>query len=266
MPVNIPRALLVIVLLAAGGSWHLSSNAQGVTEAERLLQKAILLETVDGNLQAAIDQYKKIVAENGGNRVVAARALLRLAGCYEKLGRNEAQKTYQQLISDYADQTAEVALAKQKLAALAEASKEQAAGPVFRKITIPGEISAAAQLSPDGGRLAMGSGRDIWIVDLRGQVAPEIAGAPEQLTHGANAASTGLTWSGNGQWIAYNEYTIPTRNMYVLPVSGGSPRKLTRPVPLLGNAPWDLGLSSDGSRLAYATIEAQEEIEQQVGQ
>ena len=57
-----------------------------MTEAERLLQKAILLENVDGNLQAAIEQYKKIVAENGGNRVVAARALLRMAGCYEKLG------------------------------------------------------------------------------------------------------------------------------------------------------------------------------------
>jgi phosphoglucomutase len=65
MPVNIRRALLIIVLLAASGSWQLSSNAQGVTEAERLLQKAILLETVDGNLQAAIDQYKKVVAESG---------------------------------------------------------------------------------------------------------------------------------------------------------------------------------------------------------
>src|SRR5512139_1074891 len=127
MPVNIPRALLVIVLLAASGSWQLPSNAQGVTEAERLLQKAILLETVDGNLQAAIDQYKKIVAGNGGNRVVAARALLRLAGCYEKLGVAEASKTYQRLISDYADQTAEVTLARQKLAALAAASQGQAA-------------------------------------------------------------------------------------------------------------------------------------------
>ena len=72
MPVNIPRVLLVIVLLAASGSWHLSSNAQGVTEAERLLQKAMLLETVDGDLQAAIEQYKKIVADHGGNRAVAA--------------------------------------------------------------------------------------------------------------------------------------------------------------------------------------------------
>ena len=260
MRVNIPRALFVIVLLAVGGSWQLSSHAQGVTEAERLLQKAVLLETVDGDLPAAIDQYKKIVAENGGNRAVAARALLRLAGCYEKLGVAEAQKTYQQLINDYSDQTAEVTLARQKLAALATASQGQASGPSFRKITIPGEIASGARLSPDGARLAMGSGGDVWAVNLRGKVAPEIAGVPERLTHGANAASTGLTWSGNGQWIAYNEDTIPTRNIYVLPVSGGSPRKLTRPVPLLGGgSPWWIGLSSDGSRLAYTTVEAQNE-------
>lgn len=115
---NVSRALLVIVLLAAAGSWRLATSAQGVSEAERQLQKAILVETVDGNLQAAIDQYKKIVAENGGNRVIAARALLRLAGCYEKPGQTEAEKTYRQLITDYADQAAEVALARQKLAAL----------------------------------------------------------------------------------------------------------------------------------------------------
>jgi Tol biopolymer transport system component len=254
MPVNIPRALLVIVLLAASGSWHLSSNAQGVTEAERLLQKAMLLETVDGNLQAAIDQYKKIVAENGGNRVVAARALLRLGGCYEKLGVAEAYKTYLRLINDYSDQTAEVTLARQKLAALAEASREQASGPGFRKITIPGEVSPGAQLSPDGGRLAMVSGGDVWVVKLHGQVAPEIAGVPERLTQGANASWMGLAWSGNGQWIAFNEDKVPTQDIYVLPASGGALRKVPRAVPLLGGAHWHLGLSSDGSRLAYTTM------------
>jgi Tol biopolymer transport system component len=254
MPVNIPRALLVIVLLAASGSWHLSSNAQGVTEAERLLQKAMLLETVDGNLQAAIDQYKKIVAENGGNRVVAARALLRLGGCYEKLGVAEAYKTYLRLINDYSDQTAEVTLARQKLAALAEVSREQASGPGFRKITIPGEVSPGAQLSPDGGRLAMVSGGDVWVVKLQGQVAPEIAGVPERLTKGANASWMGLTWSGNGQWIAFNEDKVPTKDIYVLPASGGALRKVPRAVPLLGGAHWHLGLSSDGGRLAYTTM------------
>jgi len=253
MRVNIPRALLVIVLLAAAGSWRLATSAQGVTEAERQLQKAILLETVDGNLQAAIDQYKKIVAQDGSNRATTAKALLRLAGCYEKLGQTEAEKTYRQLISDYADQATEVALARQKLAALAETAGGQASGPRFRKITIPGEIPPGAQLSSDGTRLAMVSDGDIWVVKLQGQVAPEIAGMPERLTQGANASWAGLTWSGDGQWIAFNEEEVPTQNMYVLQAAGGPPRKLPRAVPMWGNGAWWLGLSSDGSRLAYST-------------
>ena len=250
---NILRVLVWIVLLSAGASWHPRNYAQGVTEAERLLQKAMLSEDVDGDLQAAIEQYKKIVADNGGNRAVAARALLRLAGCYEKLGREEAQKTYQKVINDYPDQAAEVASAREKLAEFTRAIKEEASRPVFQNITIPGKLTAGAQLSPDGTRLAMVSDGDIWIVSLQGKVAADIAGAPVQLTRGANASWDGLTWSGNGQWIAYNEEKIPSRDIYVLPASGGALRKVSRVVPVMGMGAWWLGLSSDGSRLAYST-------------
>jgi Tol biopolymer transport system component len=251
MLINILKALLLVAILGTGGYRHSANYAQGVTEAERLLQKAMLLEDVDGNLPAAIEQYKEIVADDGGNRAVAAKALLRMGGCYEKLGRDEAQKTYKQLINDYPDQAAEVTLARQKLAGLAEASR-RASKPVFRRITIPGAVSLGAQLSPDGARLAMVSGGDMWLVNLRGEVGPEIAGAPVRLTQGANASGIGLTWSANGQWIAFNENTIPTRNIYLLPVSGGTLRKVPRSVPLLGASPWWLGLSRDGGRLAYS--------------
>jgi Tol biopolymer transport system component len=244
---------MLTVLLSAGGSWRPQNYAQGVTEAERLLQKAMLSEDVDGNLQAAVEQYKKIVSDNGGNRAVAARALLRLAGCYEKLGREEAKKTYQQLINDYPDQAAEVASARQKLAGLTRVLEKQASKPVFRKITIPGKISARAQLSPDGARLAMVSDGDVWVVNLQGKVATDIAGAPVQLTRGASASWAGLTWSGNGQWIAFNEERIPSRDIYVLPASGGALQKLSRDVPIWGGSPRWLGLSSDGSRLIYST-------------
>ena len=85
-------------------------------------------------------------------------------------------------------------------------------------------------------------------------MAPDIAGEAVRLTQGANASWTGLTWSGDGQWIAFNENKVPTRDMYVLPASGGALRKLTRAASILGGgAPWWLGLSRDGSRLAYST-------------
>ncbi len=243
---------VLAVIVAGSGLCILASVAreQAAQDPEVLFQHAVQLETIQGDLRAAIDRYKQVVSSNGGNRAVAARALLRLGGCYEKLGRAEAQKTYQQLINDYPEQAAEVASARQKLAGLAESSKERSSKPVFRKITIPGQLPAGAQLSPDGTRLAMATDGDIWIVNLQGDVAPEIAGTPVQLTRSANAAWLGLIWSGS--WIAFNDSRIPSRDIYVLPASGGALRKVSRDVPILGGAPWWLGLSSDGSRLAYS--------------
>lgn len=93
---------------------------------------------------------------------------------------------------------------------------------------------------------------EIWIVNLRGNVATDIAGAPFQLTRGANASWAGLAWSGNGQWIAFNEKKIPSREICLMPVSGGTLRKVSREAPIMGGSPWYLGLSSDGGRLAYS--------------
>ena len=254
MQSEILKVVMLTVLLSAGASWHPRNYAQGVTEAERLLQKAMLSEDVDGDLQAAIGQYKKIVADSGGNRAVAAKALLRLAGCYEKLGREEAKKTYQQLVSDYPDQAAEVASARQKLEGLTRVLEKQAAKPVFQKITIPGKISSGAQLSPDGSRLAFVSGGDIWVVNLRGRVAPDIAGEPVRLTQGARAAWGGLAWSRNGEWIAFNR-GAPASEIYVVPTSGGESRKLTISYSPRGGSPARaaLSFSADGTHLAYAT-------------
>jgi Tol biopolymer transport system component len=259
MRLNIPRVVLVIALLAAGGSWRLSSNAQGVTEAERLLQKAILLETVDGNLQAAIEQYKKIVAQNGSNRAVAAKALLRLAGCYEKLGQNEAGKTYQQLINDYADQTAEVNLAKQKLAALAATE----AKPRFTKIRVPTGLpdNARCALSPDGQQLAYLSGGSVWLVPVHGATDPAITGAPRQISQPITSWSeaTDIVWSGDGNWLALHvrerdaakyEYAV-----YVLRATGGEPRHVSLGLKSRERVFHDsrLSLSPDGRWLAYTT-------------
>src|SRR5688572_16269821 len=54
---------------------------------EAQLQKAIQIETVTGDLKAAIDEYRRIAETAGsGNRRVAAQALVRMAECHRKLG------------------------------------------------------------------------------------------------------------------------------------------------------------------------------------
>jgi len=115
------RSVVLLAVLGAGAFWHFPARAQGTPEAERLLQKAIQKETVDGDLKGAIELYKKIVALPGGNRAVAAKALLRMGQCHEKLGGTEAQearKAYQRLVRDFADQAEIVAQARVRLAAL----------------------------------------------------------------------------------------------------------------------------------------------------
>ncbi len=69
-----------------------------------------------GHLPAAIDVYQKIAADASASRDVRAKALLRLAGCEEKLGRH-AKQVYEQILHDYADQPA-AAFARKRLAAI----------------------------------------------------------------------------------------------------------------------------------------------------
>ncbi len=157
MRVNIPRVLLVIVLLAAAGSWRLATHAQGVTEGERQLQKAMLLETVDGKLEAAIEQYKRIAAENRGNRGVVATALLRLAGCYEKLGIAEARKVYEQILGDYSDQRDVAEQARDRLTALGQTVSARAAMAtrrVWEGFPLDNTGMFFGSVSPDGRRIA----------------------------------------------------------------------------------------------------------------
>jgi hypothetical protein len=80
------------------------------------LEAATKKEQVDGDLKTAIADYQKIAADKSAPRDVRAKALLHLAGCYEKLGQ-QAQGVYQQIVRDFADQPA-ATQARTRLAAL----------------------------------------------------------------------------------------------------------------------------------------------------
>jgi hypothetical protein len=89
----------------------------GGTDAEMRLAAAIHRETVVGDLEGAAEQYRGLIAERDQARAVAARALLQLGRCQEKLGRrDEAGRTYARVVKEFA---AEKQLAAQARAALA---------------------------------------------------------------------------------------------------------------------------------------------------
>lgn len=82
-----------------------------------MLQRAIRLENVQGDLNGAIDLYKKVVA-GAKDRAIAAKALLGLGECYEKQGNAEAQKAYERLVKEFSDQAEAAHAAQARLTAM----------------------------------------------------------------------------------------------------------------------------------------------------
>ena len=84
--------------------------------ADVALQAAIRKEVVDGDLQAAIEQYGAIA--KGTNHAAAAQALLRMGRCYERLGNAKASETYERVLKQFADQKEAAQEARDRLAVL----------------------------------------------------------------------------------------------------------------------------------------------------
>jgi len=90
-------------------------------------------ENGEGDLDAAIKLYRKIVSKHADTTEVAARAQLRIGMCYEKLGREQATEAYQKVIERFPGEAEIVQQARERLQALAESGKvnrpEIGAGP-----------------------------------------------------------------------------------------------------------------------------------------
>ena len=158
-------ALAGIVILSAGilAAWSVPLGEDPAV----LLRAAIEKEEVDGDLEAAITQYKQVIKVAGTNRAVAAQALLRLGGCYEKRGPEEARRTYQQLIRDYGEQAREVAAARQRLAALTTGAPARASDSQLAIRRVP-NLDMYAKPSPDGKYVAFVDWKsmDLAILDV----------------------------------------------------------------------------------------------------
>jgi hypothetical protein len=108
------RLCLLFLLLA------LTLTAQ--SDDERQLETAIYRETVMGDVPAAIGMYRSILSQPNLPRPLAARALLQLGQCQEKLGqRREAHATYARLVREYAAESSIAAQARGKLAGWSDA-------------------------------------------------------------------------------------------------------------------------------------------------
>ena len=247
----------------------LSVTAQKGDQGEVLLQTAIHKEMVEGKLEEAIQIYKNVFTTNKNNRVLAAKALVQMGQCYEKLGNAEARKAYEQVVQEFADQAEQVQLARTRLAALIAPEVK----PKFTKIRVPTKLPlfTALALSPDGQQLAYVSNGSVWLVPVHGPSYPEIAGPPRRITEriAAQITTTDIVWSQDGRWIALKVYEnrkdgSEESAIYMIPSAGGQPRRVElelkdRAEQYSDNA---LSLSPDASWLAYTTWEAGEDAAQ----
>jgi Tol biopolymer transport system component len=154
---NVRTALMVLALAAVLAASF--AIAQKSDQAEVLLKAAASKELVDGDLNAAIELYKKVVAQPGAGRAAVAKALVQMGQCYEKLGdaqAREARKAYERVVRDYADQAEIVAQARVRLAALG--GPGGAGGLVTRRVLT--DASGLGEVLTADGKYIRGIDRD----------------------------------------------------------------------------------------------------------
>jgi len=200
----VSAALLTFVFVAFG--------LQNSSDHKVLFEKAKFTMETKGDLNGAIKLFEEIIQKYSNERAYAAKSQLYIGICFEKLGQKEAQKAYQRVIKDFADQSDVAAEARARLAALDSAGDTRPAGLggeneglIFRKIEIPKqEISThLARLSPDGTKILCLDALDkigkygLFVVDLS-------SGQKKMLVEGVQAQTyIFFDWSPDSKKIVY---------------------------------------------------------------
>jgi Tol biopolymer transport system component len=183
-----PMTRIALVILAL----TLAVGTLAAQDLERLFKAAVNTEQVDGNLTAAIEQYKKVAAAS--NRALAAQALLRMAEAYQKLGRAEAMTTYQRIIRDFPDQVEASRIASARLGPVQNAS----AATTLRDVD---GLNASGNVTADG-RYATYVNYDtgnIAVRDLR-------AGTSREVTRRLDYDVYDPVLSRDGKFVAYQSF------------------------------------------------------------
>jgi Tol biopolymer transport system component len=216
-----PAGWFLVAALLAGLLMASFAIAQKDDQAEVLMQAAHQKQLVEGHLEEAIQLYKRIVQEHSGNHAVAAKALLEMGQCYEKLGNAEARKAYERVLRDYADQSEAAIEARTRLALLSGNGATRSSEMVTRRVWAGADVNVGGSLSPDGrylscvdwttGALAL---RDLATGEMR------------RLTNeGSSTELSGSVISPDGKEVVYNWFNKDgSPDLRVVQVDGSAPR------------------------------------------
>ena len=245
---------------------------QEMQDHKVLFEKAKYTMETKADLKEAITLFESLITTYPNEKEYAAKAQLNIGLCYEKLGLKEAQKAYQKVLDNYPGQAQEIALARERLNLLL-ALQDTTPKPNFRKIRIPTELSWNMALSPDGQKILLVSDKKLWIMPLSGNLGTDFPGEPVQLnTEGIEVEWTGISWSQDGKWIAFNELPLQDtlvqkkehQSMYVVSVDGGTPKKVYENARKARTVNYKLSLSPLGKTLAFSSIENEKQTIQTI--
>jgi dipeptidyl aminopeptidase/acylaminoacyl peptidase len=196
---------IAILILAA------SLAAQTGDPAEVQLREAMHKEVVNGDLKGAIEIYRKIAERKNTSRSVAAKALLHMGQCQEKLGAADAHSTYDRLVRDFADQTESVSEARTRLAALGS-QPVRASGVTVRHLWSGAALgpfhwdgwNPPVGISPDGRYLTYPQ-RNLMLRDLSNGQARTLThnGSDKGSAPPREEGAEGSVFSPDGSQIAY---------------------------------------------------------------
>lgn len=222
---------------------------------QELYQQALMKERSQGDLAGAIQIYERIVKQHGSDRKLAAQALLQIAGCQERMGGENARRTYERLVKEYPDQPQTVAEARGRMAALmAPAGVSKA--PRNRQVWAGDGVDASGSVSPDGRYMTFANWMtgDLGVRDLQ-------TGQTRMLTNTGGWEKSGgvfaqdSVFSPDGKLIAYNWF-VPQGGGYEVRVMNADGSGV-RTVAFKGIKGYAIprAWSADGQRLAIVQFD-----------
>ena len=238
-----PRPMRIAALML-GLLLALTVGAPAQQHPEVALRAAMELETVKGDLRAAIEEYKQIA--RGSDRALAAKALIRMAGCYQKLGNTESRTIYEQVVRDYADQNDAVTVARARLAALTEPVTPAAGTEMVVRRVWATYLDIEGNVSPNGRYLPLEDEfHNLVVRDL-------ISGNNLRLTHNQVPKEQGdfhdADISPDNRWVAYSWHNPDgSRDLRVVGLDGSRRRVLYRHADVVRIRPF--GWTPDGTQI-----------------
>jgi Tol biopolymer transport system component len=220
------RTVLTVVLTAFLAA--ASTRAQSRPAAD-LYQEGVHQEEVKGDLQKAIATYQEVLRRFAGDQTIAAKALLRLGACYEKLSRSsDARAAYERIARDYAADRGAVAEATTRLVALGVAAPQT--GITARHVWTNDFVEGSP--SPDGRYVP-------WVNYVDGRngsanlaVHDLVTGEDREVTHappgGGVAENPGFTPDGKHLVYTWYDFRSDKWDLRMISLDGTNERALLK--------------------------------------